>query len=218
MARTQCWTGGHLRLFISHLARHKTLASQVADSLLPYGVSGFVAHQTIEPTQEWLEVIEFALRTADAMAVILTPKIKESSWVDQEVGYCLGRRRLVIPISRGVTPYGFLGKFQAAQGARKTPQQIAESIVSILAKHELTARKMAVALVGVFEKSSSFSDARANMTKLERITYMDRTLETRLKAAAAENSQIREAYGVPRRLTALLRQHRASVDLGAVAR
>jgi hypothetical protein len=60
------------RLFISHLARAKLNATRLRDSLIRYGISGFVAHEDIHPTLEWQEEILRALCTMDAFLAIHT--------------------------------------------------------------------------------------------------------------------------------------------------
>src|SRR5258706_11856824 len=47
------WRKGMLRLFITHLAANRAYAAQLQEALLGYGISGFVSHNDIEPTQEW---------------------------------------------------------------------------------------------------------------------------------------------------------------------
>ena len=66
------WTANDLRLFISHSSKDKKLIASVKNNLRSYGVDGFVAHVDIEPTKEWANQIEFALRTCDALVCFLT--------------------------------------------------------------------------------------------------------------------------------------------------
>lgn len=47
------WRKRMFRLFVTHLATEKVLAAQLQEALLGYGISGFVAHNDIEPTLEW---------------------------------------------------------------------------------------------------------------------------------------------------------------------
>jgi len=51
-----------------------------------------------------------ALATCEALIAWLTPDFHESLWTDQEVGFCVGRSVLIIPIRVGLNPYGFIGK------------------------------------------------------------------------------------------------------------
>ncbi|MYJ94339.1 MAG: TIR domain-containing protein, partial [Proteobacteria bacterium] len=62
------WTPGYFRLFISHTSSHKDRASMLQNVLRSYGITGFVAHEDIEPTKEWQEEIEKGLFSMDALA------------------------------------------------------------------------------------------------------------------------------------------------------
>jgi len=51
------WSKGSIRLFISHKDAHKAVARELADALLAYGISAFVAHETIDAMEKWQKVI-----------------------------------------------------------------------------------------------------------------------------------------------------------------
>jgi hypothetical protein len=44
------WRKRMFRLFVSHLSTEKVFAAELQEALLNYGMSGFVAHNDIEPT------------------------------------------------------------------------------------------------------------------------------------------------------------------------
>lgn len=71
------WSGERLRLFCSHLARHKQIVGQVGECLAVYGIESFIAHDSIEPSKEWVSVMEAALADCDAMIVFLHPGFHE---------------------------------------------------------------------------------------------------------------------------------------------
>lgn len=71
-------------LFISHVSQHKIQASSLKNSLLENGISGFVAHEDIEPSREWQSEISLALRSMHALAALVTPEFHQSNWTDQE--------------------------------------------------------------------------------------------------------------------------------------
>jgi hypothetical protein len=48
-------------LFLSHLASLKVTVGKLKLSLRKYAISGFVAHEDIDPTKEWQDEIEAAL-------------------------------------------------------------------------------------------------------------------------------------------------------------
>ena len=112
---TRMWKDGQVRVFISHLASKKEIASKLKDDLRLFGITSFVAHEDIEPTSEWQKEIETALMTMDCLVALMDEGFHESNWTDQEVGYACARGVKVIPIIRGVNPYGFIGKFQGVK-------------------------------------------------------------------------------------------------------
>ena len=88
----QIWQNNDVfRLFISHIAVQKDRAKRLKETLDPYHVAGFVAHEDITPTREWQREIQRALFTMDAMLTVHTRGFSESVWTQQEVGFALGR-------------------------------------------------------------------------------------------------------------------------------
>ncbi|MHA7833251.1 MAG: hypothetical protein ACX94A_02090 [Algiphilus sp.] len=59
---TKFWLQGYFRLFLSHVSAIKVRATQLQGVLKTYGISCFVAHEDIEPTRDWQNEIEKALR------------------------------------------------------------------------------------------------------------------------------------------------------------
>ena len=109
------WTAERIRIFMSHTSPHRIEVADLADELNKEAFSCFVAHDAIEPTREWQEVIELALRTCDVLIAYVTHDFNASSWTDQEVGWALGREIIVIPLSVDADPYGFFGAYQAVR-------------------------------------------------------------------------------------------------------
>ena len=113
------WKKSRLKMFISHLATHKIQASEIQIALNNRGISSFVAHSDIEPTQEWQTQIEVALSTCDVLIALLQPDFHASLWTDQEIGFAMGRALPVFTVRLGQDPYGFMGRFQAFNGHGK---------------------------------------------------------------------------------------------------
>lgn len=55
------WEPGTFRLFLSHTNDKARVAGEMRRVLASWRVDAFVAHATIEPTREWMNVIEAAL-------------------------------------------------------------------------------------------------------------------------------------------------------------
>ena len=111
------WEPFHFKLFISHLSSFKVTIARLQTALRRFGISGFVAHVDIEPTRAWQEEIEAGLHSMDALIEVLMEGFKESNWTDQEIGIAVGRGVLVIPVMRGLNPYGFISPDQQESSA-----------------------------------------------------------------------------------------------------
>jgi len=131
-----------LRLFVSHTSRHKEKAMRLKECLVPFAISGFVAHEDIHPTLEWQSEIERALNTMDAFIAILTDGFSTSIWTQQEIGYALGRGVKVISFKMGEDPTGFVSKHQALPRRGRTAEEIATEVEAILAGDPLTSAKL----------------------------------------------------------------------------
>lgn len=201
------WEAGHFRLFISHVSANKAFAAELSHALAGYGVSGFVAHEDIEPSREWIDEIELALLTCDALLAVLSPGFRESSWTDQEVGFCHGRKVMILAVRDGLDPYGFIGRYQAINRRERSSGELSREIVRILAVHSKTTAKMAEALVGAFERSPSYAQAKERVSLLEAIPSWTPELLRRIESAPEENDQIQDAWGVPGQVREILQTH-----------
>jgi len=196
------WRDGYFNLFISHLASNKTIAQELKNELEKYGISGFVAHSDIEPTKEWQDEIELALRTSDALVALMIPKFHESNWTDQEIGLALGRDLLIIPVRMGQDPYGFIGKFQAIPFSDTI--QLATTIFDSLLKNKKTIKKMSQSIIYRFATSDSFLSAKKNILLVEKIETWDKQLIDSLESARQNNYQISSSFGVPERVNRII--------------
>lgn len=186
-ADTRFWLSGYFRLFLSHVSLVKAKAAQLQTSLRRYGISGFVAHEDIEPTKEWQNEIEKALMSMDALVAILSPGFKESNWTDQEVGVAVGRDVLVVPIRKGLDPYGFIAKYQGYLGEGRTIGEVAEAVFRILGSHSKTKGKMGEVLVGLILSARTEEEIGHWLQLLESIPGLPRRHLERLQANAGEN-------------------------------
>src|ERR1700728_902268 len=85
------WQKRMFRLFVSHLATYRAFAADLQTALLDLGISCFVAHNDIEPTEDWQTQIQLALATCDSLIALLHPGFHISNWTDQEIGFAMGR-------------------------------------------------------------------------------------------------------------------------------
>lgn len=195
-----------LRLFISHLAEEYDSVSKVAEELRStFGVVPFVAHRDIEPTRDWIEEIEAALFSCEAMAVFLHDGFDASPWTDQEVGVGFGRDLLIIPVKFDYDPYGFLARFQAVSGGG-SPFDVSVEIMDALVDNEKTQVLMTPHVVSRFERSRSSGRAESWMRRLERVDQLPQDLLERIAKSPSSNEHIRKA-SLDTRLDVLLKRH-----------
>lgn len=167
---SQFWYPAHFRLFLTHLSSFKNQTAMLQSALRRFCISAFVAHEDIEPTREWLNEIEKALFSMDALAAILMPGFHESNWTDHEVGVAVGRDVLIVPIRYGLDPYGFIGRYQGFQAKGKTIGQVAEALFSILLGNPKTKGRMLDCLIEQILLAGSPEDA---LTRIGLLRHVD---------------------------------------------
>lgn len=202
------WQPNQLRLFLSHVARHRVAVSHLKRELDYLGISSFVAHEDIVPSLEWQAEIGVAIRSMQAMAALLTPEFHRSKWTDQEVGMAIASGVLLVPIRLGLAPYAFMAKSQALPGNLAKPKELASAIATVLAKNPSTGDPMAEALVCAVEGANSYLGAMAAAAVIDKAPRLTRSQLRRLEAAVNVNSQVRDAFGVPAKITRIVTRHR----------
>ena len=208
------WMPAHFRLFLSHLSSFWEQAGRLRAALRRFGISAFVAHKDIEPTREWLGEIEKALFSMDALAAILMPGFNESHWTDQEIGVAVGRDVLIIPIQRGLDPYGFIGRYQGFPAKGKTVGEVAEDLFSIILSSSKSGTRMLDCLVEQFLLAGSEEDALTKLDLLGHAEVIPEKHGDKIRESLPSNGVISQSEVVLRRLNELL----AKSDLAQMAR
>ena len=183
-----------LRVFFSHLAAHRELVGETARALGRYGVDAFVAHDDIEPSKEWQNVIEAALGDCDAMVIFLHDGFQRSRWCDQEVGWTMGRRRPILPLNFGLQPYGFMGKLQSQtiSDAQVTVQstRVADAIALWLANTPSVHGRLAASLAEGLVSTYQWDFTRKIVPLMDTITSYSTDDLNRIEEAAKGNVDI----------------------------
>lgn len=190
------WRDGYVRLFLSHVSRHKVQVAQLKAALLDLGISAFVAHEDIEPSLEWQNEISLALRSMHALVALFTPDFHGSNWTDQEVGWALGRGVPAIPVRLGADPYGFVGKIQAIRGVLDDPTSLADGIVRALLTNSQVQGTMRRALVEAFEVARNVAAVEHVKQLIIGIDSFNDDERDRLRNACSTNGHIAALKGV----------------------
>lgn len=198
------WQGGKLKVFLSHISAEREQAAKLQAAMGLYGMSAFVAHNDIHPTEEWQIELESALSTCDLLVALVHPDFIHSAWCDQEIGYALGRGIPVFTVGLGAAPHGFVSRFQSFSGKGKIPTQIASELFNAALSHKKLQGRMADVVIDLFVESGSFSTAKERVSYVEQLKIWDPSYTDRIKKALKDNSQIYGSWGVPEQIAAIL--------------
>lgn len=189
------WASGCIRLFISHRDDHKAEARELSDLLSAYGISAFVAHETIGPLKKWQKVIMTGLETMEIMLAFVTDDFHESVWTNQEIGYALARNIPIISLKLQRTdPKGFIADTQAMKGSLTDLPSIVDELYTLLA-HELgNQARMQTALIEAFADSPEWRETTSRFNRLNKHVKALSDVEVgRIVSAFEENDQLHTA-------------------------
>ena len=162
------WKQGMVRLFISHCDGHKEKANELAEALEPYGISSFVAHDSIEPMTIWQTEILKGLETMEIMLVFVTDDVQKSIWTNQEIGFALGRNVPIVSLKlQGQDPSGFIGKQQALKCSYNDVAAAAPRIYRLLAEKLGNGERLQTSLIRAFLSSPDFSEAKRRFERMK---------------------------------------------------
>lgn len=164
------WKPGHIRLFVSHRDTHKVAAKDLADELEGYGITAFVAHDTIEPMTTWqLEILK-GLDTMEVMLAFVTDDFHESTWTNQEIGFALGKNIPVIAMKlQQLDPRGFIASTQALRGHLDRPKESAAEIYRIMAGKLGSGKRLQSSLISAFVQSPDFSETKYRFDRMDEV-------------------------------------------------
>ena len=184
---------GRLLLFASHLSTERRFVGEVESGLAAFGITLFVAHDSIPIDADWQPEIAEALRQCDAGAVFVHEGLHDSYYCMQEVGWLLGRD---VPIARLLfddSPKGLLGSKQGINAHAMKPAEVAVALLDYVATKPELAPQLATSLVHAMKDSPSFHDTDAAWERLKLLGDLSLQQCTTLLEAAEEQSQVYRA-------------------------
>ncbi len=171
------WKPGYIRLFISHKEEYKKEATHLAEMLEGYGISSFVAHDTIEPLEKWQNIIIKGLQSMEIMIVFVTDGFFQSCWTNQEIGFALGRAVPIISLKlQKEAPQGFIQDTQAIICGLDSNQDTVSKVYKVLSQKLNHEERIRRSLIQAFVKSPNFDETIKRFTRLqslEKITDLD---------------------------------------------
>jgi nucleoside 2-deoxyribosyltransferase len=205
------WGSGRPRIFLSHRAEQKKMATAVKDELRKLGAAAFVAHEDIEPTKEWQAEIERALGSMDVLVAMMTEGFRASHWTNQEIGVAIGRGIPVISVRLGEDPVGFIGKHQALLGDMEHPNRIATALFARMLENLGLGKQILPSLVERWEQAEGFSTGIQVMAVLKDLSTIPDALMARLESAYKTNNQLHGSIFVRREFPVFVTRMKATV-------
>lgn len=186
------WKPGLVRAFITHRDEHKAGAHRLADALEQFGVSCFVAHDTIPAQTEWRQQIMLGLETMEIMIAYFTDDFEESIWTNQEIGYALGAQKPIVCVKLGKrAPGGFVGHIQATPGSADSPEGAAPKLYKLIAKELGAGDRLNNALIEAFAASPNWGDTTELFKRMTTaITSLTPAQRDRVVDAFNSNNQL----------------------------
>ena len=178
-----------IKVFLSYHHSVRKIAGRMKGYLSALGMDVFLAHEDLEPSDEWQEEILKKLRECDVFIPLLTKNFHSSLWTDQETGIAVARNKLIVPVKFSVVPYGFIGKFQALK-ARKELDDTCWRIVQKVASKPAFRKGMRDGVIKAFLESRSFEESARRAKMLVKFEPFSVTQLNRIVEGGARNTQI----------------------------
>lgn len=180
------WTANKLRLFISHRDVHKAEVKKLAAELERYGISSFVAHDSIGPMREWKNEILKALKSMDAFLCYITNDFYASVWTNQEVGFAIAKGiPLYLYSADRSDPKGFKLDIQAIKTGKF---ELVRCIKDDFAKNKTLKKALIQKFIDAQE--TSFDIAKNAFYDLVGLEFVDDEIDTIVEAITAKTKSV----------------------------
>jgi TIR domain len=198
-----------LKVFLSYHSSDKTLAGKIKLCLYHYGLEVFLAHEDIQPTEEWQTRILSELKKTDVFLPLLTENFITSKWTSQECGVAVAKETFIVSLKVSIDPFGFLSKYQAFNFKIENVVRSCSGIAKVIHKNRRLQKRFLDGLITSVGRSSTFEEAKERTSMLNEFDgYNGRQVNDILRAAN-ENSQIHKSFGARRQLDIFLKKYKA---------
>lgn len=144
------------RVFVSHNSKDRPWVEQIKQELAAVGVEAYLFEHDPRPGHSVVEKVQDAIRASQVVLVLLTANSAPSPYVQQEVGYGLALRKLVVPLVEKRAPMEALAMLQGIEYIRfdfTAPQEgtqaLTKHLASLSQKHRDEQLVAMALLVGV---------------------------------------------------------------------
>ena len=114
-----------VKIFISHSTKDFKLVNVLGRYLNTYGFDVYIAERDYQPGKQLSQKIMQNIDTSNYFLVVYTINGQDSIYVQQEIGYWLGKRKFndFIPlVAKGINPGGFLHGVEYIEFDQQNPK------------------------------------------------------------------------------------------------
>jgi len=201
-----------LKVFLSYHSSNNVLAGNIKSQLEKFGLDVFLAHEDIEPTEEWQDRILVELEETEVFLPILTRNFQTSKWTAQETGIALAKDAFIISVKVSIDPYGFLSRYQAFKLRRDNIPISCSKIAKLVHGNRKLQKKFIDGLTRSFAASESFEEAKIRSSLLNEFDGYNNRQVNEVLRASIDNFQIYQSFGARRNLKSFLHGYRQQAD------
>lgn len=201
-----------LEIFLSYSSKDKNIAGEFKEKLQRYGIKVFLAHEDIEPTEEWEKIILEHLDICSIFIPIISENFKLSDWTSQEIGIAIGKNKFIIPVALdNKIPYGFIKKFQAISINGSRIDEVISKIISIIKTNVNFKELLSESVLKIFLDSNSYNVAEQRSSFLKEFDFTPEQINKIIKGSI-DNSQIYDCYIARKRLRIFMDKYNEIID------
>jgi TIR domain len=207
--------------FLSYSHKDRLLAGSIRDAFWLYGISAFLAHEDIQPSQEWQDEISRTLHACEVFFPLLTDSFHGSDWTDQETGIAVALNKIIVPLKATLNPYGFIGRYQAQafpgekrNGALNLPgiDENCWKVVRSLARRSDIGNRIKTGIIAKFSQSAAFKEASQYASRLHDLEPFDLPQVEEIVRASCRNNQIHGSFAARDYVRSLMKRNRFRVS------
>ena len=140
------------KVFISHSMKDSQLVRVLVKNLEIYSVEAYIAERDYQPGKQLSQKIMQNIDTSNYFLVVYTINGEDSIYVQQEIGYWLGKKKFndFIPlVAKGINPRGFLHDLEFIEFDQQNPKLGIVNVINYVNQQIKIKRKERLIDIGV---------------------------------------------------------------------
>ena len=140
------------KVFISHSMKDSQLVRVLVKNLENYSVEAYIAERDYQPGKQLSQKIMQNIDTSNYFLVVYTINGEDSIYVQQEIGYWLGKKKFndFIPlVAKGINPRGFLHDLEFIEFDQQNPKLGIANVINYVNQQIKIKKKQLLIDIGV---------------------------------------------------------------------